>query len=98
MENWHMAMKIVRNFGLYLLLTGVFSPVIQAAERIPVTVEPLGDLLVNRELRAPGVVISANRAVVTSQVDALISEVAKDVGDQVKKGDLLIRLDDANAR
>lgn len=98
MENWHIAMKIVRNSGLYLLLFCVLSPAIEAADRIPVTVQPLGDLLVNRELRAPGVVISANRAVVTSQVAALISEVAKDVGDQVKKGDLLIRLDDANAR
>jgi RND family efflux transporter MFP subunit len=91
-------MKIIKNYRLYLLLIGALSPVIQAADRIPVTVEPLGTLLVDRELRAPAVVISANRAAVTSQVAALISEVAKDVGDQVDKGDLLIRLDDANAR
>jgi RND family efflux transporter MFP subunit len=71
---------------------------LQAAEPIPVTAQRLGDLLVDRELRAPAVVISANRAAVTSQVAALISEVAKDVGDQVSQGDLLIRLDDANAR
>lgn len=86
------------HYPLFLLFLAALSPVIEAADRIPVTVEPLGSLLVDRELRAPAVVISANRAAVTSQVAALISEVAKDVGDQVRKGDLLVRLDNANAR
>lgn len=69
-----------------------------AAEAIPVTVQALGDLLVNRELRAPATVVAANRAVVTSEVTALIDQVAADVGAQVKKGQLLIQLDDDNAR
>lgn len=98
MENWPLEMKLVRNYRLFLLVIGTLSPAVQAADPIPVNVEPLGNLLVDRELRAPAVVISANRAVVTSQVAALISDVAKDVGDQVSKGDVLIRLDDANAR
>jgi RND family efflux transporter MFP subunit len=80
------------------ILASAFASIASAADAIPVTVEPLGDLLVNRELRAPAVVISANRADLTSQVAALIDEVARDVGDQVNKGDLLIRLDGANAR
>ena len=84
--------------SILLVLVSAFAATVWAADPIPVAVERLGDLLVDRELRAPGVVISANRAVVTSQVSALISEVAKDVGDQVSKGELLIRLDDANAR
>ena len=83
---------------ILLGLVSAFAATVWAADPIPVAVERLGNLLVDRELRAPGVVISANRAAVTSQVSALISEVAKDVGDQVSKGELLIRLDDANAR
>lgn len=69
-----------------------------AAEPIPVTGQRLGDLLVDKELRAPASVISANSAVVTSQVAALIDQVLKDVGDDVKEGELLIRLDDDNSR
>lgn len=80
------------------MLIGALAPFAHAADPIPVTVERLGDLLVDRELRAPAVVISANRAAITSQISALISEVVKDVGDQVRQGELLIRLDDANAR
>ena len=98
MENWHLKMNLVRKYRLFLLVIGTLSLAVQAADPIPVNVEPLGKLLVDRELRAPAVVISANRAVVTSQIAAIIDVVAKDVGDQVSKGDLLIRLDDANAR
>ena len=68
------------------------------AEPIPVTAERLGDLLVDKELRAPASVISANEAVITSQVAALIERVYRDVGDAVGKGELLIGLDDDNAR
>jgi RND family efflux transporter MFP subunit len=91
-------MTTIRKYSVIAVLIGVFTPFAEAADPIPVTVERLGDLLVDRELRAPAVVISANRAAITSQVDALISEVVKDVGDQVRQGELLIRLDDANAR
>ena len=87
----------VRHTAIALLASTAASTA-GAADAIPVTVEPLGDLLVDRELRAPAVVISANRADLTSQVAALINEVAKDVGDQVSKGELLIKLDGANAR
>jgi RND family efflux transporter MFP subunit len=69
-----------------------------AAEPIAVSVQPLGSLLVEREVRAPASVVAANRAVVTSEVSALIAEIAADVGATVTKGDLLIRLDDDNAR
>ena len=91
-------MKMTNRPGLIALFIALFPTFVQAADGIPVTVEKLGNLLVDRQLRAPAVVISANHAVVTSQVAALISEVAKDVGDQVEKGELLILLDNANAR
>ena len=65
---------------------------------VPVSVERLGDLRIERELRAPATVLSANRAVVTSEVTALIQEVLADVGASVEKGELLVRLDNDNAR
>jgi RND family efflux transporter MFP subunit len=95
---WRVEMTKNKRHIAFVLFIGGFCSLAQAADSIPVTVERLGDLLVDRELRAPAIVISANRAAVTSQVSALISEVLKDVGDQVKRDDLLIRLDDANAR
>ena len=69
-----------------------------AAEAIPVTVQALGELLVDRELRAPATVVAANRAIVTSEVTALIDTVAADVGAAVTRGQLLIQLDDDNAK
>jgi RND family efflux transporter MFP subunit len=68
-----------------------------AAAPVPVSVQELGKLLVDRELRAPASVLSANRAVIASEVSALIQSVAADVGATVRKGDLLIRLDASNA-
>ena len=68
------------------------------AEAVPVSVERLGDLRIERELRAPATVLSANRTIVTSEVTALIEEVLADVGASVEKGELLVRLDNANAR
>jgi RND family efflux transporter MFP subunit len=80
--------------SLLLLLSGTAV----AADSVPVTVQRLGDLLVDRELRAPATVISANRAVVTSEVTALIESVPVDVGDTVSKGARLVILDDDNNR
>ena len=71
---------------------------IAVAGPTPVTVQRLGDLLVDRELRAPATVVAANRAVITSEVTALIDQVAADVGAEVRKGQLLIKLDDDNSR
>ena len=69
-----------------------------AHAEIPVTVQNLGDVLVAREYRAPASVITANRAVVTSQITALIDELAADVGHEVGQGQLLVRLDQADTR
>lgn len=80
-----------------LLLTLLFFARTGLAETIPVSVERLGDLRVERELRAPATVISANRAIITSEVTALIDEVLADVGASVKKGAVLVRLDNDNA-
>jgi len=68
------------------------------AQSVPVAVERLGDLRVERELRAPASVLSANRAVVTSEVTALIKGILADVGATVQKGAVLVHLDSDNAR
>jgi len=70
---------------------------IALAQAVPVAVERLGDLRMERELRASATVLSANRAIVTSEVTALIEAVLADVGASVKKGATLIRLDNDNA-
>ena len=83
--------------GIMALALVAASPALMAAE-VAVTVQDLGEVLVAREFRAPASVISANRTVVTSQITALIDQISVDVGDEVKKDQLLVRLDQADAR
>lgn len=80
------------------ILMVVVSGAALAADSVPVTVQRLGDLLIDKELRAPATVISANRALVTSEVSALIQEVPVDVGDTISQGEPLVVLDENNNR
>ena len=80
-----------------LALVAALAPVLAQAETA-VTVRDLGEILVAREFRAPASVIAANRAVVTSQITALIDEITVDVGDHVAKDQLLVRLDPADTQ
>lgn len=81
---------------IILLLMAPFG--LAMADAVPVTVQRLDELLLDRELRAPAIVVAANRAIVTSEVTALIARVAADVGAEVSRGQLLVQLDDDNAR
>ena len=81
--------------ALLLLATAGFS---QAQTPIPVSARTVQDLLVDSERRAPAIVVSANRAAITSEVSAIVNAVHNDVGADVSKGELLIELDAANAR
>lgn len=69
-----------------------------STETMPVTVQRLGNLLINKELRAPATVISVNRAIIRSEVTALIKDIPIDVGDTVRKGQTLVILDSDNNR
>jgi membrane fusion protein, multidrug efflux system len=80
-----------------VIIVAAIIPHLAFAE-IPVTVQDLGETLVAREYRAPASVITANRAVVTSQITALIEDITVDVGDEVKQGQLLVKLDQADTR
>lgn len=68
------------------------------ADGIPVQAQRIDSLLVTQVLRAPATVISGNRAEIKSQVAALIDAVIKDVGAPVSHGEVLLRLDDSNAK
>lgn len=83
--------------GVLLVLLAA-APAAGARDAVPVVVQPLADVLVDREIRAPATVVSINQAVVTSQVTALIDEIAADVGEEVERGDLLVRLDTGDAQ
>ncbi len=90
-------MVIMKNVLLTSAL--VFLSATSAAQQtVSVSVSPLEDMLVNREVRAAATVVSANEPVVTAQLTALVDAVLHDVGASVEKGKLLVRLDDANAR
>lgn len=83
-----------------LLLTSILcslSAASMAQQTVSVSVSPLEDMLVDREVRAAATVVSANEPVVTAQLAALVDAVLHDVGAGVAKGELLIRLNDANA-
>lgn len=88
--------RIAATLVLVACLAGATA--VPAREAVPVVVQPLGDVLVDRQIRAPATVVSLNHAVVTSQITALIDEVVADVGAEVARGDLLVRLDRDNAR
>lgn len=80
---------------LMMLAMAGFS---QAQSVIPVSARPVQELLVDSQRQAPAIVVSANRAAITSEVSAIIRAVHRDVGADVSKGELLIELDSANAR
>lgn len=76
---------------LFILLALPSLSIAQTA--VPVTVQPLGELLVERELRAPAEVLSANRATIGAEVPAVIESIKTDVGQVVAKGEVLLALD-----
>ncbi len=87
-----------RSMKLALVLPVFLLCAAATAAPISVSTSRLDEVLVNREARAAATVVSANEPVVTSQVSALVSEVMHDVGATVKRGDLIVRLDNDNAR
>lgn len=80
------------------MLTLVLAGAGSAQAAVPVTVQPLAEQLVDLEARAPATVVAANEAVITAQVSGLIRAVEADVGASVEQGDVLVHLDDDDAR
>ncbi|MGF1547041.1 MAG: efflux RND transporter periplasmic adaptor subunit [Thiotrichales bacterium] len=64
-----------------------------AAEPVPVTVKPVDALTFLPETSAPATVTSLNRSTLSAQITASIESIAVQVGDSVKAGQVLVRLD-----
>lgn len=80
---------------LALSLTLVLSPAWAQSPDQPVVVnvQPLSELTTAQRQTAPALVLAANRAVVAARVAANIERVNVEVGERVKKGQLLAQLD-----
>lgn len=64
-----------------------------ADEPIPVTVQVLKELAIYPRIEAPATVVSLNHAQIGAEISAPIEAVAVQVGDRVRRGDPLVRLD-----
>lgn len=64
-----------------------------ASEAIPVTIRPLSSIAIHPELRAPANVISTSNSRISAEVSARITSLVASVGDEVKKGQALVRLE-----
>lgn len=75
--------------GLFLLL---WLPASYGAERV-VRIAPLQQLQIRIEQSAPATVISYQQAILSAQLSGLLMELIPSVGDRVKQGDILARID-----
>lgn len=76
-------------FIIFLLLLSPFA----AAEKIPVTVAPLGELLTVHVYDAPADVIALSQSRISAEITAPVAQTMVRVGDTVGRGDLLASLD-----
>jgi len=58
-----------------------------------VTAQPLAELLIERQLRAPARIVPNNQSVISSEVSATVQTIQADVGLAIKAGDTLLQLD-----
>jgi RND family efflux transporter MFP subunit len=64
-----------------------------ALAQVPVQMQPLGEILVDLEYRAPADVQPLNDALMSAEVSAVVAAVLADVGQQVEPGQLMLQLD-----
>jgi RND family efflux transporter MFP subunit len=79
---------------IYILITAVllFLPATAGAQ-ITVSVDLMGDVLVDLERKAPADVKALNDAQLSAEVAAVVAKVHADVGQRVEAGDVLVELD-----
>lgn len=87
----------------FALITLVFTIQLHAQNntqlperKIPVTIQPLSELLVERQLRSLAQVVSQNHSTLSAQIPAQVQEVFADIGEVKKAGELLLQLDDVD--
>jgi membrane fusion protein, multidrug efflux system len=64
-----------------------------AEDAIPVEIKPLSTIAIFPQLRAPATVISNNDSRISAEISARIMDLPVKVGDTVKKGDVIARLE-----
>jgi membrane fusion protein, multidrug efflux system len=79
-----------------ILLGALVATSVGAAEVVAVTVERFDALAVHPERNAPATVVSLNESRIGAEIAARILEVPVRVGDPVREGDVLARLDCAD--
>lgn len=88
-----MACNSIKSGFLFVLLAIVFSTQTAANEAIPVVTNSLANIAVYPELRAPASVISNNNSRLSAEVSARITSLPASVGEQVEKGQVIVRLE-----
>jgi RND family efflux transporter MFP subunit len=76
-----------------LLAILAYCGLIFADDAIPVEVKPLSKLAIFPQLKAPATVVSNNDSRISAEVSARIIDLPAKVGDTVKKGDIIARLE-----
>jgi len=66
---------------------------LHAQEPVPVQVQPVSEVLVELEQNAPAEVLSLNVATLSAEVTAVVSQILRDVGETIQRGDLLLELE-----
>ena len=80
--------------SIYVLITCLLLPSwLWGQSGIAVRTQPLSEVLVDFERRAPAEVLALNDSSIASEVSAVVMKVHADVGQNVAKGDLLLELD-----
>lgn len=77
-----------------LLFAGL-SP-LAALAQTRVEIAPLADIVVAREHRVPAEALPLNDSLLSAEVNAVVQEIAADVGARVSAGDLLIALEETD--
>lgn len=99
--NDHFNMKIVTS--LFIFLISVFALIstervvaaVETSENKPIviTVRPLSGLLSNAQSSAPASIISLNHSVISAEITGRVIKTSSEVGERVKKGEVLATID-----
>jgi RND family efflux transporter MFP subunit len=87
-----------RKIILSLLLLAGFAHGEEPPTAIPVSVKPVGEILIHPQQSAPATVISLNDARISARIDAEIQSFKVKVGDSIQQGQVLVELDCADSR
>jgi len=78
----------------WIIFISLLAPALLWAQSdVNVRTQALSEVLVDFERRAPAEVIALNDSIISAEVSAIVLGVHADVGQVVKKGDLLLELD-----